>query len=129
MKRKDNTTIVDKTIGQRLRALRASAGMSQEKLGELLDVTFQQIQKYEKGTNRISMERLLIVARHFGVEITHFSEGLEKAAATCAALDAGNMVSAEFFATPGAYAVARSFIALDNKRRQAVRTFLRELAA
>jgi len=50
--------------------------MSQDKLGQLLGLTFQQIQKYEKGINRISAGRLLEVALGLGVPITYFYEGL-----------------------------------------------------
>lgn len=49
---------MDKHIGQQIRIARIAAGMSQEKLGDALGLTFQQIQKYEKGTNRVSGSRL-----------------------------------------------------------------------
>lgn len=49
-------------IGQRIRAARIAKGLSQEKLGEELGLTFQQVQKYEKGTNRVSGGRLLKIA-------------------------------------------------------------------
>lgn len=51
-------------------------GMSQERLGELLGLTFQQIQKYEKGVNRIGAGRLFDVARILGVPIDYFYEGV-----------------------------------------------------
>jgi len=51
-------------------------GMSQEKLGELLGLTFQQVQKYEKGVNRIGAGRLFQVARILGVPIDYFYEGV-----------------------------------------------------
>tara|TARA_R110002020_G_scaffold475558_1_gene710904 strand:- start:17207 stop:17611 length:405 start_codon:yes stop_codon:yes gene_type:complete len=47
-------------------------GMSQEKLGEHLGITFQQVQKYEKGTNRIGASRLYAIAKALGVEISYF---------------------------------------------------------
>ena len=50
-------------------------GMSQEKLGEALGITFQQIQKYEKGTNRIGASRLQEIARFCGVPVEFFFEG------------------------------------------------------
>lgn len=52
----------DAKIGQRIRAFRIAAGLSQEKLGESLGLTFQQVQKYEKGTNRVSGSRLIEIA-------------------------------------------------------------------
>jgi transcriptional regulator with XRE-family HTH domain len=57
-----NPNPVDKAVGARLRMQRLSLGMSQEKLANALDVTFQQVQKYEKGTNRISASRLQHIA-------------------------------------------------------------------
>ena len=53
---------VDKKVGQRVRSRRLEIGMSQERLAELLGVTFQQVQKYEKGVNRIAVGRLLDIA-------------------------------------------------------------------
>ena len=55
-------TTVDVEIGQRIRAARLRIGMSQEKLGEALGITFQQVQKYEKGTNRVAGSRLTGIA-------------------------------------------------------------------
>ena len=49
---------VDKYVGSRVRMRRIMLGMSQEKLGEALGLTFQQVQKYEKGTNRVGASRL-----------------------------------------------------------------------
>jgi transcriptional regulator with XRE-family HTH domain len=66
---------VDKHVGSRMRTRRLLAGMSQEKLGDALGITFQQIQKYEKGTNRISASRLQQVSRVLGVPVEYFYEG------------------------------------------------------
>ena len=59
---------IDVAVGVRLRSLRKSVGMSQEALGRHLNITFQQIQKYEKGTNRISASMLVKAARALGVK-------------------------------------------------------------
>jgi transcriptional regulator with XRE-family HTH domain len=66
---------IDKHIGQRVRMQRTLLGMSQERLGELLGITFQQVQKYEKGTNRISASRLHDLARVLGVDVPFFFQG------------------------------------------------------
>ena len=66
---------VDVYVGARLRMRRAMLGMSQSKLGAILGVTFQQIQKYEKGVNRISASRLRQAAGVFDVDIDWFYEG------------------------------------------------------
>ncbi len=66
---------VDKYVGSRARMRRNMLGMSQEKLGDELGITFQQVQKYEKGTNRISASRLHDMARILQVQVPFFFEG------------------------------------------------------
>jgi transcriptional regulator with XRE-family HTH domain len=61
---------IDVAVGLRLRTLRKSRGMSQEQLGRALGITFQQIQKYERGTNRISASMLVKSARALSVAPT-----------------------------------------------------------
>ena len=73
---KDGPDHVDIHAGARLRERRLSLGMSQAALGEYLGLTFQQIQKYERGTNRISASRLWGMSNLFGVTIGWFFEGL-----------------------------------------------------
>ena len=67
---------IDGQVGNRLRLRRMMIGMSQEKLGELLGLTFQQVQKYEKGVNRIGAGRLFEIARILGVPIQYFYESV-----------------------------------------------------
>ena len=69
---------VDKKVGQRVRSRRLEIGMSQERLAELLGVTFQQVQKYEKGVNRIAVGRLLDIANALEISASRFFEGLER---------------------------------------------------
>jgi transcriptional regulator with XRE-family HTH domain len=69
---------VDRHVAARIRARRLELGMVQEALGEALGVTFQQVQKYEKGTNRISAGRLFEIANLFEVEVSYFFEGLPR---------------------------------------------------
>ena len=61
---------VDRKLGQRVRSRRLEIGMSQERLAELLGVTFQQVQKYEKGVNRVAASTLIRVARALDCKIT-----------------------------------------------------------
>lgn len=68
---------VDVHVGQRIRQRRWLAGMTQQKLAELVGIKFQQIQKYETGANRVSASRLWDIADALGVEVAHFFEGLE----------------------------------------------------
>lgn len=66
---------IDKFVGGRVRMQRLLAGLSQERLGDQLGITFQQIQKYEKGSNRISASRLQQLSRILGVDVAFFFEG------------------------------------------------------
>lgn len=67
---------VDVHVGSRIRMRRQLISMSQEKLGELLGITFQQVQKYEKGSNRISASRLFYTAKILGVTVQSFFDDL-----------------------------------------------------
>jgi len=72
------TTQLDKHVGLRLRALRESCGFSQDEIGQEIGVSFQQLQKYEHGNNRISAARLFELAQILGVEIDAFFEGVDR---------------------------------------------------
>src|SRR6202046_816345 len=65
----------DKHVGSRVRMRRMMLGMSQEKLGDALGLTFQQVQKYEKGTNRIGASRLQQIPQILQVPVAFFFEG------------------------------------------------------
>src|SRR6266853_1417285 len=66
---------IDKHVGSRVRMRRMMLGMSQEKLGDALSLTFQQVQKYEKGTNRIGASRLQQISQILQVPVAFFFEG------------------------------------------------------
>ena len=68
---------IDRVVGQRIRRRRKELKLTQEKLGELLGLTFQQVQKYEKGVNRVSAGRLFEMSTAMGVPITYFFDGAE----------------------------------------------------
>lgn len=94
---------VDRHVGERLRLRRALMGMSQERLAELVGVTFQQIQKYERGVNRIGASRLFEIAKILDVPVTWFFEGLAGPAdATGAAAFAGLAEPGSAFVHEGA---------------------------
>ncbi len=67
---------IDVHVGARIRMRRQLINMSQERLGELLGITFQQVQKYEKGSNRISASRLFYASKTLGVPVQFFYDGL-----------------------------------------------------
>ena len=66
---------VDKYVGSRVRMRRIMLGMSQEKLGEALGLTFQQVQKYEKGTNRVGASRMQQISEILQVPVSFLFEG------------------------------------------------------
>ncbi len=68
---------IDVEIGTRLRQARVAAGFTQTELGVQLGISFQQVQKYEKGRNRIGGGRLYKIARVLGVKITYFFDDVE----------------------------------------------------
>lgn len=71
--RKDKLMVADnKMIGHRIKQRREALNISQERLGEMIGVTYQQIQKYEKGINKVSAERLCIIADNLKVPVSFF---------------------------------------------------------
>jgi transcriptional regulator with XRE-family HTH domain len=98
----------DTEIGKRVRALRLERGLSQTELGGLLGVTFQQIQKYEKGANRVAAGRLQRIAEALDVPITFFYSGSttgEQGEASTDSVDAG----LGFLETAGAVRLVRAY--------------------
>jgi len=69
------TNDLDRRVGERLRSRRLKMGLSQSELGAAAGVTFQQVQKYERGTNRISASRMIQFAERLGVAPAYFVEG------------------------------------------------------
>ena len=67
---------VDAFVGQRLRQRRISLGITQEDMANALGLSFQQVQKYEKGMNRMSSSRLWEIGRIVGVDVAYFFEGM-----------------------------------------------------
>jgi transcriptional regulator with XRE-family HTH domain len=118
---------LDRYVGIRVRQRRLEVGMSQEKLGEALGITFQQVQKYEKGTNRVSVSRLHQIAESLGVPLSYFYEGGTSGAAGKAD-DELAPVTAQFLASADAPAIMRAVVKMsDTDRRQAVE-FVEQLA-
>jgi transcriptional regulator with XRE-family HTH domain len=111
----------DAEIGQRVRTLRLQRGLSQTELGSLIDVTFQQVQKYEKGTNRISAGRLQRMAEVLSVPVSFFFAADDKQKHQSQTLD----VEFSFLQTEGALRLARAYARI---KRPGVRLQLLRLA-
>ena len=106
---------IDKHVGSRVKMRRTLIGMSQEKLGEALGITFQQVQKYEKGTNRIGASRLHRIAAVLGVEVEFFFHGLPPAEGSTAS-DRAPM--ADFLALPESDRLVQGFMRLPEDARR-----------
>jgi transcriptional regulator with XRE-family HTH domain len=122
---------IDVAVGQRIRALRCSQGMSQADLGQKVGVRFQQIQKYESGANRVSASRLLALAETLGVPVSHFFEGLElspeaRAARAAAGGPAGHAL-ADLLTDDQFLALAQDFPKLTRRQRDAVLALVRSM--
>jgi len=127
---------VDIHVGGRVRLRRMLLGMSQEKLGEHLGLTFQQVQKYEKGANRIGASRLFELARILGVGVQFFFEdlpgqgaGAENGEAAPGFAEAGGEDHlAEFLSSREGIELNRAFLRIsDAKSRRAILDLVRSL--
>jgi transcriptional regulator with XRE-family HTH domain len=116
---------IDRHVGSRVRMRRILLGMSQEKLGEALDLTFQQVQKYEKGTNRIGASRLKQISQILNVSPGFFFEGvpaLEGAAASdqvqaeFAEEDEGSTYIVDFLSTTEGVRLNKAFARIHNPK-------------
>jgi transcriptional regulator with XRE-family HTH domain len=130
-KKKPNPT--DLHVGSRIRLRRNMLGMSQEKLGEHLGITFQQIQKYEKGTNRVGASRLQAIANILSVPVAFFFEDLpgEQAAASSGFAEDPSAASAlEFCTSAEGLQLNRAFVRIsDLKVRRKIIELVKALAS
>jgi transcriptional regulator with XRE-family HTH domain len=123
---------VDKYVGSRVRMRRIMLGMSQEKLGDALDLTFQQIQKYEKGTNRIGASRLQQISDILQVPVSFLFEGGPTGSINAAGgTDAPSPAYvSDFLATSEGLALTRAFTRIaDGKLRRSIVDLVEQIAA
>ena len=71
-RKNDSIAEIDKEIGKKIKALRLGAGLSRERLATKIDVTFQQLAKYENGANRLSVGRLMLIAKALSKDLSYF---------------------------------------------------------
>ena len=109
MKGPRSVTAIDRHIGYRLRACRMMLRLNQSELGKAIGVTFQQLQKYEKGSNRVSASTLQKLAVTMEVPITYFFEGASSEKIQ------SNKEWTEFLATSEGLALIRAFKRIDSK--------------
>lgn len=114
---------IDRYIGARIQELRLAHGMSRQDLGEKINVTHQQLQKYEIGTNRVSAGRLALIAKYLGTSVSAFYEGLDSslnAVATIVESNPNQRMCIE---------VSRNFMKIKNQEhKDAINSLVRILA-
>ncbi|MCO6187421.1 helix-turn-helix domain-containing protein [Rhizobium sp. L1K21] len=125
---------IDIHVGSRIRLRRTMLGMSQEKLGESLGITFQQIQKYEKGTNRVGASRLQNISNVLNVPVSFF---FEDAPGEAGSGDPNGMSEAnssnyvvDFLSSSEGLQLNRAFVQIsDSKVRRKIVELVKALAA
>jgi transcriptional regulator with XRE-family HTH domain len=120
-------TSIDVHVGARLRVRRAQLDMSQSELGDSLGVTFQQVQKYERGTNRVGASRLFNMSRVMDVPVTYFYDGLDDQGQVADRKSSDQLY--DFIASPDGLALADAFAKItDQDVRRRVIELLRSLS-
>lgn len=105
---------VDMHVGSRLRMRRMMLSVSQEKLGEALGVSFQQIQKYEKGTNRIGAGRLQDVANELKVPISYFYDDMPGTENQSGFAETGVSYVSDLLTTSDGMELTRAFLQIND---------------
>ena len=122
---------IDKHVGSRVRMRRMMLSMSQEKLGDALGLTFQQVQKYEKGTNRIGASRLQAIANILQVPVSFFFEGAPHEAGLPVGIGAAPSPAYvnDFLATSDGLSLTKSFMRIKSaKLRRRIVDMVEEIA-
>lgn len=124
---------IDKHVGSRIRMRRLMLSMSQEKLGEALGLTFQQVQKYEKGTNRVGASRVQQISDILQVPVSFLFEGGPNSASANAqgfSEAPSPTYVADFLATSEGLALTRAFTRIsDAKLRRSIVDMVEQIAA
>ena len=109
---------VDKHVGSRVRMRRMMLSMSQEKLGDALGLTFQQVQKYEKGTNRIGASRLQQISGILSVPVSFFFDGAPQSGGHSGGMSEAPSPAyvSDFLATSDGLALTKAFMRIKSTK-------------
>jgi transcriptional regulator with XRE-family HTH domain len=119
---------IDKHVGSRVRLRRMMLSLSQEKLGNALGLTFQQVQKYEKGTNRIGASRLQQISIILQVPVSFFFEGAPGPSSEGFGETPSSGYLTDFLASTEGFALAKAFTAVKSaKLRRRIIELLQEM--
>jgi transcriptional regulator with XRE-family HTH domain len=120
---------IDKHVGSRVRMRRMMLAMSQEKLGDALGLTFQQVQKYEKGTNRIGASRLQQMSLILEVPVSFFFEGAPSDRPVPSGDAPSTTYVTDFLATTDGLTLVKAFMRIPNpKLRRRIVDLVEEMA-
>jgi transcriptional regulator with XRE-family HTH domain len=121
---------VDLHVGARVRMRRKFLGVSQEKLADALGLTFQQVQKYERGTNRVSASKLFEIARFLEAPVSYFFEGLSEPTVPPEGFEGtrSEQFVHEFLMSPEGLELAALLPRLKAKQRRRILELVRTLA-
>ena len=120
---------IDVHVGQRIRARRKALGVSQEKLADELGLTFQQVQKYERGANRVSASKLWEIARVLQVEIAALFEGvIREGEGRYGVAEAAAPFTHDEHSSPEATEITALMSRMDRNRRRMLVDLARTLA-
>ncbi|MFY9589667.1 helix-turn-helix domain-containing protein [Rickettsia endosymbiont of Halotydeus destructor] len=119
VRKNDDIQKMDTYIGKKIYSLRIAKGLSRQQLAEQIDVTHQQLQKYEKAINRISIGRLVFIAKALDKNIDYFFEDLE---------EAGNLQPIDTKHQRMRMEVSRNFEKIDSTDQQAINNLIKCLA-
>ena len=129
---KKSPNFIDQHVGRRMRMRRIMLGMSQEKLGEALGLTFQQVQKYEKGTNRVGASRIQQISEILQVPVSFLFEGSPTGISKAEDLREARSPDYvfDFIATSEGLALIRAFTRInDAKLRRSIVDMVEQIAA
>lgn len=125
---KKRPNLIDVHVGDRVRTRRLALGMTQQKLAAALGLTFQQVQKYEKGANRIGASRLQHISGILQIPVEHFFHGMPGQQRPKGNAPSSTYVS-DFLATEGGLALAKAFTKIKHaKIRHQIAKLVKEIA-
>ncbi|ETO91823.1 MAG: DNA-binding domain protein [Candidatus Xenolissoclinum pacificiensis L6] len=114
--KREESNMIDKKLGESLRSLRHLRGYSQNQISDEIGVTFQQFQKYEKGTNRLYVSRLVLICNRLGISIESFFRHCKVQHSNNSLRDPANVVEFDSFSNKDVVRLAKSFSKIENSK-------------
>ncbi len=126
---KERSNLIDTHVGARVRIRRKFLGLTQSDLAAALGLTFQQVQKYERGSNRISASKLFETAKTLKAPVAYFFEGYEDGTTDHLEPSTSEQAAHDFLSTSEGIAIAEAFPRIVNaKHRRKLMEFIHTLA-